>query len=635
MRSGMRQFRLGFLALLLCGCLSACNEEGVIRVHSLTFKGVNSVDVDVLKSVLATKEDSKIPLVGVRLPWSRSRNFFDRSRFDADLQRIQAYYADRGFPDARVVSFDVKLNTKQDAVDVALTISEGEPVRVVAVNLAGFDVLPADHLDDLRKKLPLGLGRPRDRQAVVTAHEAAVNELRDHGYPYARVATAEDDGAGGKEAAITFTAEPGVLAHFGEIAIAGNKSVGEDVIRRQLTVKPGELYRRTIVQDTQRRLYSMELFQFVNVESLNPEAQRPEVPMRVTVAEGRHQRVNGGIGYGTEEKARVEGEYRHVNFLGGARAFGAHARWSSRDRGLRLDFNQPYVFAPKFSARADGQQWYTYTPAYDSVVTGGKLSLTHRSSARFSWTVFSTSERNVSTIAQNVLDDPDLRNDLIALGLDPTTGSQRGTLSAVGFDLQRSTTDNVLDARRGYQVGFHLEEAGRLLPGTFNYLALSGDGRVFVPIGRDVVIANRFQFGSIRASENDPTQVPFAKKYFLGGATTLRGWGRFEVSPLSSSGLPIGGNSLVALSSELRARLKGSFGGVLFIDSGNVWPNAGDVDLANLRTSVGTGLRYSTPVGPLRIDVGYQLNPIDGLIVSGGTLQPRRWRLHFSIGQAF
>ena len=104
------------------------------------------------------------------------------------------------------------------------------------------------------------------------------------------------------------------------------------------------------MQNSQRRLYGMELFQFANVEALNPELQAAEVPVRVTVAEGKHQRVNFGVGYGTEEKGRVDAEYHHVNFLGGARSAGAHGRWSSLDRGLRLDFTQPYLFRPALFA---------------------------------------------------------------------------------------------------------------------------------------------------------------------------------------------------------------------------------------------------------------------------------------------
>jgi outer membrane protein assembly complex protein YaeT len=625
---------------LVLASATACNEEGIVRVHSLKFNGVTAVDTDELRNALATREDSKIPILGIRLPWSRSRNYFDRGRFDADLKRIEAFYADRGYPDARVASFDVKLNDKQDAVDVTLTITEGEPIRVAGVNFVGFDsILTPGDLNTLQNQRQLRIGQPRQRQAVVAVHELALNQLRDHGYPYAKVATAEDTGQGGKEATVTYTADPGPLAHFGAIEIAGNNSVSDAVIRRHVTFKAGDVYRRSAVQDTQRRLYAMELFQFVNIETLNPELQNPEVLTRITVAEGKHQRFNGGVGYGTEERARIEGEYRHVNFLGGARSAGAHARYSSLDRGVRLDFIQPYLFHPRLSLGVDAQRWYTYTPAYNNIVTGARIAVVRNRGNRSTLTFSLSSERNNSTIK---VDDPELRNDLIALGLDPDTNSQEGTLSAAGVDWTHATTDNVLNARRGYSVTLHAEEAGRLLPGTFNYTLFSGDVRHFIPVSRDLVIANRLQFGNIQAAGGDPTQVPFSRKFFLGGATSVRGWGRYEVSPLSASGLPIGGNTLVAISSELRAHLKGNLGGVLFVDGGNVWAtdgggvgtNGDNVSFSDLKWAAGLGLRYDTPVGPVRLDWGYQLTPIDNLIINGQPEQ-RHWRVHFSIGQAF
>jgi outer membrane protein assembly factor BamA len=354
----------------------------------------------------------------------------------------------------------------------------------------------------------------------------------------------------------------------------------------------------------------------------------------VTVAEGKHQRVNFGVGYGTEEKARVDAEYHDVNFLGGARLAGVHARWSSLDRGLRLDFNQPYFFAPHFSLGGEGQQWYTYTPAYRSVVTGGKMTLTHQDSPKTSWSVSLTSERDNSSVAPNVLEDLTLRTNLIALGLNPITGQQSGTLNAFGFDLQHSTADSILDAHHGYQVAFHTEEAGRLVPGTFNYYAISADGRHYLPIGDRVVIASRVQLGNLHPVGNEQTNVPFSKRYFLGGATSIRGWGRYEISPLSDSGLPIGGDSMFAFSEELRTPLRGKLGAVAFLDAGNVWADSWGIRLGDLRYAVGPGLRYQTPIGPIRFDVGYQLNPIPGLLVNGQP-QARRLRLHFSIGQAF
>ncbi|HWW86711.1 MAG TPA: outer membrane protein assembly factor BamA [Vicinamibacterales bacterium] len=613
------------LLIVALATSTACKDDGTIVVRRLTVQGVKGIDEGRLRSALAIRQSS-------RLPWGKKRPF-DRARFDDDLKRIQAFYTDRGYPDAKVTNFDVKLDDTRKVVDLTVTIDEGQPVKVVAIDFAGFDVIPAAHLDELKKTAPLKIGQPRDRQLVASTHEMAVNELKDHGYPYGKVSTDENDGPDGKQATITLTAQPGDIAYFGEIEVAGNKSVGDNVIRRELTFKPGDLYQRNLVQESQRRLYGLELFQFVNIESLNPDLQPSEVPMRVTVAEGKHQRVNLGVGYGTEEKARVDAEYHEVNFLGDARSAGAHVRWSSLDRGIRLDFNQPYFLHPYYSMGAQAQQWYTYTPAYNSVVSGGKVTFTHRVNVRRSWSVSVTSERDKSSIAPDVLNDPTLRNALIALGLDPTTLEQSGTLNSFGFDMQQSTADNLLNAHHGYQIAAHVEQAGRIIPGTFKYDAATVDARHYLPISDQVVVATRLQLGSIHALGNDPANIPFSKKYFLGGATSIRGWGRYEVGPLSS-GLPIGGNSMFAFSAEARAMLHGNLGGVLFFDTGNVWSNAWGFNANDLRYAIGPGLRYQTPIGPLRFDFGYQLNPEPELLVNGSP-QTRRWRVHFSIGQAF
>ncbi|MCU1383366.1 MAG: bamA 1 [Acidobacteria bacterium] len=617
---------LAAFALLVVTAAAACKEGGTIKVHSLSFKGVKAVDQARLKDALATRQSSKIP-------WGK-KYFFDRSRFDADLKRIQAFYADRGYPDARVAGFDVKLNDKQDEVDLTVTIAEGAPVLVKAIDFTGFDALPPAHLDDLKKRAPLKVGQPRDRQLVVSTHEMAVNELKDHGYPYAKVSTGEDDGGSGKDATLTFGAEPGKLAHFGAVEVVGNKSVDEHIIRRELTFKPGDLYQRSVVQDSQRRLYGLELFQFANVEPLNQEQQPDDVPVRVTIAEGNHQRTNFGVGYGTEEKARVDAEYHHLNFLGGARTAGTHLRWSSLDRGARFDFNQPFFFRPHFSLGVEGQQWYSYTPAYRSTVSGGKVTLLHRQSANTSLGLSLTSEHDSSLITAEAFSNPTLRSYFIALGLDPQTREQNGTLNAVGVDYQHSTADNVLNAHRGYQIAVHAENAGgRLLPGSFNYYSSAVDARHYLPITDSLVVASRVQIGNIRPASGDPGNVPFSKKYFLGGATSIRGWGRYEVSPLVD-GQPVGGNSMIAFSEELRATLRGNIGGVLFLDAGNVWANSFGFTFGELRYAIGPGLRYQTPVGPIRFDFGYQLNPTPELIVNGSP-QTRRYRLHFSIGQAF
>jgi outer membrane protein insertion porin family/translocation and assembly module TamA len=202
------------------------------------------------------------------------------------------------------------------------------------------------------------------------------------------------------------------------------------------------------------------------------------------------------------------------------------------------------------------------------------------------------------------------------------------------LDASRNTTDNLMNARRGYVATVHLEQAGRFLGGSYDYAELTAEGRFYQNVANKLVLAAQVRAGSIDAQGSPEDKVPFFKRYFLGGATNLRGWGRFDVAPLSGGGLPIGGHSFMNFSAEARFPVWNALSGVLFLDGGNVWTDAWDFKVRDLRYDVGPGLRYNTPIGPIRVDLGYQLNRIPGLLVNG-KLEPRRYRLHFSIGQAF
>jgi outer membrane protein assembly complex protein YaeT len=668
----LRATRLAALLLFLPAASACVEEESGVQVKSLKFTGIEAVSDSQLKSVLATAVSS-------RLPWG-DKFSFDRQQFEADLKRIVAFYRDRGYPKARVRSFDVKLSDDQKSVRLTIDIEEGEPIRVERVVFAGFDSLPADHFKALQDRLPLKPGAALDRAVMQASREAAIDELKDHGYPAPKVGVEEAAGSTDGVRVITYTAEPGRLAYVGSIDISGTSSVSERIVRRQLTFRRGQLFEQSKLRDSQRNLYSLELFNFVNVEALTAEAaprqpdgnssngngEQPidaiDIPARVTVTEGKHRKVNFTVGYGSEEKARGEVDWRHVNFFGGARTAGVLARYSGLDRGVRLNFKQPYLFHPRYSFGLSGQSWFSDEPAFQLTTVGGRATITREfrrarspifgTPAAMSLSLTYVNEWEEYEISNDALNDPTFRDELIALGLDPRCGrgpkcftdSPAGQLSSVFIDAGRNTTDSLLDARRGYVVIAHLESAGSWLGGDFDYRELSLEGRYYQALGTRAVVAVRARGGSIdptrRAIQPDDggpaidEPVPFFKRYFLGGSGNLRGWGRFEVSPLSASGLPIGGQSFVNFSTEIRVPIVGNFSGVVFLDAGNVWRDSWNINLNDLRYNAGPGLRYKTPIGPVRLDLGYQLNPIPGLLVNGEE-QKRQFRLHFSIGQAF
>jgi outer membrane protein insertion porin family len=621
-------------AMTLAGAPAAAQQPQQIKVRSLTIKGAQAFSASRIKSVMSTAASGF-------WPWSRAR-YFDRRTFEADLDRITAFYADQGYPDARIASVDPALSRDQRSISLTITIDEGEPVRVQSIVLDGFDAALPNGTAALARALPIHEGDVEAVPAVNDAKTRATRDLQNNGYPHATVSVDRETVAA-KRVRLVFTADTGAWAAFGDVAIQGNASVGDRVIDRMLAFHEGQAFSLAAVQQTQRRLYNLDLFQFATVEPALDNPDPAVVPVRVTVAEAKHRRVQLSGGWGTEEHLRGDISWTHLNFFGGARIATVEGKWSSLDRGVRTSFTQPYVFWGDTSLTVSGQSWFSDEPAYQLDTRGGRVGLTKQLtrpnpvSGRGATTAVSASvsyDGENFAISTAALNDLGFRDELIALGLDPRTGVGRTHLTALALDLHRTTTADPLNSTHGYLVDAHLEKGGGVLPGGYDYIETTAEVRHFLSLTPSLVFANRLRIGSLHASSPLAMNVPFFKRYFLGGATSLRGWGRFEVAPLSGSGLPLGGHSMLELSSELRLmNVYRSLGLVAFVDGGNAWEESWHVP-DNLKWDAGPGLRYQTPVGPIRADLAFQLTPIPNLLVNGEP-EKRHWRVQFSIGQAF
>ena len=626
-------------AFLLITAAAGCKDDEPIRVRSLKFRGVSHISESELRTVLATKQGSWLPFT--------KKPGFNRNEFTKDLQRVTAFYTDRGYPDAKVTSVDADLDAAKQTVGLTVTVSEGDPVIVESVRFDGFEALPERRQQTLPRRVGIESGAPLNRPVVRAGRETAANDLREFGHPYAEVTVREDQLAP-RKVAIVYTANPGPAAVFGRVEINGNQSVDDDVILRQLTFKEGEPYRQSRVQSSQRRLTALPLFQFAYVEPRGLEERAPQVPMRVTLTEDKHRQFEASAGYGSEERARVSTSWTHVNFMGDARQVGVEAKYSSLDRGVRAEFKQPYFFTSHLAFSAQGLAWDENEPVYHLRSYGGRATVAwvrderafgRQRGSKVSVAMTIINEYTNYRVSDEALADPDFRDDLISLGLDPETGSAKGTLRAFRVQADYDNTPGRLNTERGVTLSAAVEQAGRLLPGDFRYTEVLAEGRHYMRLGRRLVVANRLRFGSIDAptssTSSDASEiVPYFKRYFLGGSTSLRGWGRYEVSPLTDSGLPVGGLSVLEGSSELRVRLTDKLSAVGFLDYGAVGASSWKPTADGMRADVGPGVRYQTPVGPVRFDFGYQLTPIEGLVVNGEP-ESRHWRVHISIGQAF
>lgn len=608
---------------------AGCHEDSGVAVSSLTFEGNRAFPTARLKAVLATRQSGW-------LPWS-PKHYFDRAEFERDAKRLQAFYADRGYPDMRIAGVDVKLNDKKDKVALTVHLDEGQPVIVDAVRFEGFD-LPAE-IQRALDTAPIKAGQPRDRELVRSTRDLGARLLRDNGYPHAKVEVTEQVAADPKHTSMTVRAEPGVKTYVGETTMTGLESVGENVVRRELTFHTGDLYKESELTRSQQRLVELGLFDFAHVGPASEDTTAPTMPLKVTLAEGRARELRLSGGYGSEERLRGTVRWSHLNFLGGARHATADAKYSAIDRGVKLSFIAPYFVRRGFSLNVSGTAWRTNQLSYDTSTFGGRTTLSYHSDTGLTG-LREPIHREVRIgylheyLRYGITnpEDETLHSERIALGLDPESGRSAGTLSALDIDLERVAVDDALNPRRGTITSVHLENAFRFLRGAYHYQELMFEGRIYWPLTRTIVWANRARIGTLFAGS--VSDMPFSARYFLGGSTSVRGWGRYEISPLNSRGLPIGGRSLLEISTELRFPLRGKLSGVAFVDAGQVGAESVTFDMATLRYAAGPGLRYLTPIGAVRADLGVQLNRVPGLVINGKDEQ-RHWRVHFSIGQAF
>lgn len=642
----MRPFYARLFSILACVWIvglaapaRARETERDIKVKSIAFEGNESFPPAALKVVIQTRQAS-------RWPWSRFQAF-DQRRLDADVSRLRAFYRDRGFPEVRVRLGEVSVSLDGKSVSVRFVIEEGPPLLIRTLKVEGLEGLPVA-ITEPAARLQLKPGDRLDSARLLAARNEITSLLREHGHPHVQVEVqeraAESQTAVQDGVHLALKVTPGPETRFGSLTINGLAKTKQVVVHRAVTFEPGELYRESEVNRSLRRMASLQAFEFVNLvpESKARETHAAVLPMVVTLAESKRHRYEFGVGYGSEDRFRTSFEWRNLNFLGNASQLVANAKYSALQRGAGFGYEHPYLLRSGGTLNAQASAWWTYEPTFDSRTAGGRIGVRHEFgrlrrtgvSVVSGWDATFTYRNELLSyqVKPEALADLGSVEQLIAFGLDPVTGRGDGTAAGVSLDVGRRELDVATDPTRGSVLTMRFAHVAPWLGGTFRFDELLLEGRGYIPIGGRLVAAARLRVATLASRE--AARIPYSERYFLGGANSVRGWGRYQISPTSDSGIPTGGRTLLEANAELRFPLVGSVGAVAFIDAGQVGADSWSVSTADLRYSVGTGLRYTSLIGVARADVAYQLNPIPGLRVGGETLT-RRWRLHFSIGHAF
>jgi outer membrane protein insertion porin family len=450
-----------------------------------------------------------------------------------------------------------------------------------------------------------------DRYRILSAYS-------NKGYLYARVDVEKNVHDNIMDIRYRITEDRPVM--IGRVILRGNERTKDEVIMRALLVKPGDTYDYGAILASQQRIYRLGYFRLARFEPVHPGEKEYVKDMLFTVEERPAGAVEVGVGYGDLDRLRGFVELSYRNLWGTARYTSLRFEESEILKRAIFNFQEPWFLdrdlEGKFSLvwsdaerlNSDTREIY-YKTRRTAASFGVEKSYQY---LKPSLTYQFENVVNYDVQPAAVL-SPDDTGRVLVSSLSP----------ALILDLR----DDVFNPRRGALYGIVLKEALRELGSEADFSKLTVQGSWFLPVYHSI-LALSARAGMAWPFRNT-AEVPIHERFYAGGSTTIRGFTQDSVGPAgkdaSGNPVPIGGDSMAIFNIELRINPGEGLGFVLFTDAGNVWENQA-INLGNLRASYGAGIRYGTPVGPLRIDYGQKIHRLPG--ESPG-------ELHFNIGHTF
>ena len=535
--------------------------------------------------------------------------------WEQDQRAVLAHYRRNGYLQARVLEAPVTFEEALGGLRAAVILDEGAQATVDAVSLEVEDGALADYgidTDPWFGQLLIRDGGPFDPDAVrqdeIRMRILLTNEGFARGQVVSRIEESSEDPY---TVSVAFTVYPGRRTRVGQLLVSGNEGVLDEVIRRELTLVPGSPYTQESVILSQSRLYRLGIFSRVQIETAVPNTIVPEPTVVVRVTEGSSRRLSWGLGYSTEEQARGLLVLGEDNLWNRNHRATLSLRASFAEQRLRFIYTDPYLFGRSLEGSTVGYFESIDEEGFKLQRIGASLQVVKRHSDVFT-SIGRYSFRDQQTY-DVLIDESEL---------EPEDTS--AVVGSVIYTLLADTRPDPIDPRTGTYNTIDLELAGRALGGESDFLKLFGRSYWYHELPGDAVIVAAARAGV--AVPYADSLVPLPERFFAGGSTSLRGFGRNLAGPTDVNGNPLGGNVLLIGNLELRLPVRGDLGLVLFTDVGNVFADPDTVRMNDVRETVGAGLRYATPIGPLRLDWGYLLDARTGEDTS---------RFHFAIGQAF
>ena len=543
--------------------------------------------------------------------WLTESGTYKKEEVNADVERIRELYLNNGFLQVQVGSPKVDLSPDKKWFTVSFPIVEGESFRISRIAYSGNSLFAEAKLREVvHSKEGETFNRDQIRQDIM----GMVDLYGEKGYAFANVVPELNPDPQTREVAVTFQVSEGEPVRVRRINIYGNNKTRDKVIRREIRLDEQELLDTKALRRSFQRLNNLNFFE--NVEIVPQEVERGWVDLDVRVKEKPTGTFSIGGGYSSVDGLVGMVQVEQGNLFGRAQLLRLKAEIGQRVQNYTMTFREPWLFDKEISGTVDiYNQNLLYFSDYKEKRTGGDLILGKAFTEYVSGSVSYTLE---DILIYDVTSRDPLIQQQASLGNTLT--------SKVGLSLARDSRDFFFDPRQGSRNSVSVELAGTVLGGDNDFYRAIGDSSKYFPLFLGSVFSIHGRLGYVEALQGK--QIPLGERFFVGGINTVRGFDFGRAGPLGSAGEVIGGNKELFFNFEYLYPLveEAKIKGVLFFDTGRGFDEGEAINLGRLRRGAGVGLRWISPVGPLRLEWGYNLDRRP---------DEKPWTIEFAIGSLF
>lgn len=564
-------------------------EGKKVLISKIQFQGNKAFTDSKLRSEMSTSEKGW-------LSWLTESGVLEGAKLKQDLQKISEHYYNNGYMNAKVGS--PKISKQGEGLVVTINIIEGPKYKIGKLDVTGDLLKP-------KKEILAGMetkpGQTFKRDNLRADLMALTEMYSEKGYAYVDVRPRLDRNNQKNTVDIVFNVTKGNKTYIERIIIIGNDRTRDKVIRRELGLVEGDLFSGKALKNGNIRLHRLAYFEDVHISQLKG-SDPNQMVVQVKVKEKRTGQFAIGAGYSSVDSFMVVGQVQERNLFGRGQSLALRAQLGGKSTRYTVSFTEPWLFDRPVSFGVDLFNWEREYSTYDKESIGGRLRFGFPTGFAYTrvytyLTYEDVTVKNIDDGAATVIKDQE---------------GQATTISLKGI-LRRDSRDHPFNTTTGSDHSVSLEWAGGPLGGDNSFIKAIADTGWYFPLFWKTVFVTHGRIGWVR--ENPGGKLPIYEKFFLGGINSLRGFSYYKVSPKDpATGDEIGGERMLQFNFEYRFPVvtKAGVVGLIFFDMGNVWTEDEGYRMGDLRKTVGLGIRWYSPMGPLRLEYGYVLDRRQG-----------------------